>query len=511
MKNKKVLYVWIGTSDLDAPNKADRKGPIADFLINLAGDEISHVALFFDCDQGGEQPGNAYLGWLNDQIRLASKSAVVDLLPQYKGDPTSFNWVYDAMREAVEGYEAKEKLAERHYLVGPGTPTMAACTLVFSRLVAYAGTLWQTDRKSPQGFRRLELPFDLALQDAPDPASRRRGGDPLETRPQEIIVASPSMKHARRLTERAAQSRHSVLILGSTGSGKEVLARYLYENSHSRLKGALISVNCAAFPDNLIEAELFGYKRGAYTGAAKDTPGKFEAAQNGMLFLDEIGELPLFAQSKLLRVLQERKVVRIGEHQEREINCRIVAATHRNLWQAVVDGRFRADLYYRLAELIIELPDLAQRSEDLGQMIDRFWQRVVKENPGFPGKSLTDAARQRLLAHPWPGNVRELLATLSRVAFLAEARLVSAADVELALAKSGDKHTKTIRPQDEATGVQPLPETEVGSLKEMERRFKRQLVERALAKAGGNRTKAAHQLGITPQHLGRILKTDCSA
>ena len=445
-----VLYTWIGKSDLRAVEGSGRQGPVADTLLHLPVDRLERVVLLFDCAAGAEELGANYRSWLNDQLRQASKSVVATLAPITQGDPTSFNWVYDAMRKVVAESEAGKPARERHYLVGPGTPTMAACTLILSRLAACKGTLWQVDEKSPQGCRRLELPFDLNLEDGPDPASRARAGEPLNKLPDEVVVDSPGARHAWRLAERAAQSRWPVLILGSTGSGKEELTKHLFE--HSGLKGPLRSVNCGAIPDNLIEAELFGYKKGAFTGARDAHPGIFEAAADGMVFLDEVGELPLGAQTKLLRVLQEKTITRLGEHEERSINCRIVAATHRKLWQAVQDGRFRADLYYRLAGLIIELPDLVQRPEDIRTMIRRFWQQIVEENPGFPGRELGDAAHRRLLTHSWPGNVRELKATLVRVAFLAEAPHVTADDVELALAKPGDAHV----PNKEGAGVLDL-------------------------------------------------------
>lgn len=519
----KVLYTWLGMSDLRASEPDKRqdnksgsgKGPVADTLLHLAED-LDGAVLLFDCFEDEARsgaPGSNYVRWLEKQLEQAGKHLDLTLRPIVKGDPTSFNWAYDAMRQAVEEHERGRHIEKRQYLVGPGTPTMAACTLIVARLAACAGTLWQTDVKSDQGCRPLELPFDLSLKDAPDPAShaaeRAPGAQSVAQRtPGAPIVLSPSTRRAWLLAERAAQSQWPVLILGSTGTGKEELAKHIHRCSDSSKHFS--SLNCGAIPANLIEAELFGYKKGAFTGAVTDEAGAFEAAGDGIVFLDEVGELPLEAQTRFLRVLQEKKVIRLGERTERELNCRIVAATHRNLWQAVEAGRFRADLYYRLAGLIITLDDLIERPEDLRAMVDDFWQQTVESNPGFPARVLSEDARQRLLAHAWPGNVRELRATLVRTAFLAQGPQVSAADVELALARPGDQ-APPARPEAVAlagsTTENRLPA--IGpelDFKASTRRYQRELVQQALAQAEGNKSRAARTLGLSVQHLRRLLK-----
>lgn len=325
-----VLYTWVGTSDLRAsepdnrkdheadssPNRSAKankssgsgKGPVADTLLHLA-DSLDCAVLLFDCPEDEArtgEPGSNYVRWLERQLAHAGKRLNIVRRLIVKGDPTSFNWAYDAMRKVVSDRERGLDIAKRYYLVGPGTPTMAACTLIVARLAACAGTLWQADVKSPQGCRPLELPFDLSLKDAPDPASHDAGRAPgapsaAQRAPDEAIVLSPSTRRAWRLAERAAQSQWPVLILGGTGTGKEVLVNHLLKHTH--LKGIVISKNCGAIPENLIEAELFGYKKGAFTGALADQAGAFEQAGDGIVFLDEIGELPLHAQTRFLRVL----------------------------------------------------------------------------------------------------------------------------------------------------------------------------------------------------------------
>jgi DNA-binding NtrC family response regulator len=521
----KVLYTWIGNSDLRASEQPCARdgtpprppaggnlpqgsgmGPVADALLHLE-EKLDCAVLLFDYFEQEIDKYKRYCEWLKKRLAEADKPLELIPRPILKGDPTSFNWVYDAMREAIDAFERERRVTARFYLVGPGTSTMAACTLIVARLTACAGTLLQADCKNPRGFRPLELPVDLILGDAPDPASHtadRAPGAQAQKASAMPIVLSPSTRRAFALAQRAAKSQWPVLILGNTGTGKEELARHIHRCSDSSKK--FISLNCGAIAENLIESQLFGYRKGAFTGAMSDAPGVFETAGDGIVFLDEVGELPLPAQTRFLRVLQEKKVVRLGEHHEREINCRIVAATHRNLWQAVKEGRFRADLYYRLAGLIITLDDLANRPEDLREMIEVFWQEVVADNPGFPGRELSDAARERLLGHAWPGNVRELKATLVRLAFLAQGPRVSAADVGLALDTPVDTSARGYiqRP----TVERPALQGDAGDFdfKANTKRYQQALVRQALDAAGGNKSRAARMLGLSVQHLGRLLK-----
>lgn len=496
-----VIFSWLGNSDLRAVNQTGKLGPVADALLHM-DEQIDRAVLMFDYEDGQQQVGFDYHTWLSKRLKETGKAVevVLELVP--KGDPTSFTWVFDAMRGIVTKNESGNTTSARHYLVGPGTSTMATCTILIARISACAGHSWQVDEQSERGYRRLELPVGL-LTDAPDPCSAQADGwnKTLGSSVTGPIVRSHSTKRAWELGARAAQSHWPVLILGGTGTGKEVLAQYIHERS--RLEGALISLNCGAFPESLIESELFGHKKGAFTGATINRPGAFEAAAGGTLFLDEVGELPLQAQTRFLRVLQEMKVVRLGDHEERKLDCRIIAATHRDLFKAVQDGRFRADLYYRLAGLVIELRNLDERREDLEALIESFWGETVATNPGFPGRELSEEARQRLLAHAWPGNVRELKATLVRAAFLAADPRVTAAVIELALAHPGNDHGLALdqpRPApraDQPSGV---------SMKEQIKRYQRQLVEQALEQAQGNKSRAARNLEVSPQHLGRLLK-----
>jgi transcriptional regulator with GAF, ATPase, and Fis domain len=209
-----------------------------------------------------------------------------------------------------------------------------------------------------------------------------------------------------------------VLINGESGTGKELVARAIHDNSPRKAR-ALIKVNCGAIPENLFESEFFGHMRGAFTGAVRDKPGRFELADGGTLFLDEIGEIPLAMQAKLLRVLQEQEIERVGDTRTRKINVRIVAATNRDLKKEVEAGRFRQDLFYRLGVFPLEVPPLRERSEDIAQLAAHFV-HVTAKKMNRPAPRLTKAQAAQLSAHDWPGNIRELQNTVERAVILAQ-------------------------------------------------------------------------------------------
>ncbi|HKC03255.1 MAG TPA: PEP-CTERM-box response regulator transcription factor, partial [Sphingomicrobium sp.] len=220
-----------------------------------------------------------------------------------------------------------------------------------------------------------------------------------------ILTGAPEMLKVAKTIERVASADVSVMLLGASGTGKELLARAVHERSGR--KGEFIAINCAAIPENLLEAELFGYERGAFTGAVKSNVGKIELAEGGTLFLDEVGDIPLPLQVKLLRFLQERVIERIGGRSPIAVDTRIVCATHQDLEAMIGDGRFREDLYYRLAEIVVKIPSLAERAGDAGLLARHFVNRYARElNPKV--HSLSAEALAAIDAYPWPGNVREL-------------------------------------------------------------------------------------------------------
>ena len=232
----------------------------------------------------------------------------------------------------------------------------------------------------------------------------------------EMIGASPSIIHVKEMIEKVAPSEARVLITGANGTGKELVAHWLYEKS-DRSKGPLIEVNCAAIPSELIESELFGHKKGSFTGAVKDRAGKFEAANNGTIFLDEIGDMSLSAQAKVLRALQENKISRVGSDHDINVNVRVLAATNKNLKQEIADGNFREDLYHRLAVILIKVPALNDRRDDIPLLIKYFSGKITEEQ-GVACKNFSKKAILLLQEYDWTGNIRELRNVIERLIIL---------------------------------------------------------------------------------------------
>jgi DNA-binding NtrC family response regulator len=298
-----------------------------------------------------------------------------------------------------------------------------------------------------------------------------------------LVGASDAMTAVRQLIERAAAVPFAVLIEGESGSGKELVARALHRSGPRRDR-AFCAVNCAALPDELFEAELFGHARGAFTGALAERTGVVEEAHGGTLFLDEVGELSLRAQAKLLRTLQEGEIRRVGENLPRRVDVRVVAATNRNLRQEVSDGRFRPDLLYRLDVVRITVPPLRERIDDVPLLIERCWQEAAAR--AHSRALLSAATVAALTRYPWPGNVRELQNVLAALAVRAPRRGLVAPGALPPHITSG-------------------PPPPALRLDEARRSFEERFVRAALARAGGRRTQAAHELGISRQGLTKML------
>jgi two-component system NtrC family response regulator len=291
-----------------------------------------------------------------------------------------------------------------------------------------------------------------------------------------LITRDPQMLRVCRTIEKVADSGATVMLLGESGTGKEVLARGLHQSSNRRNE-RFVAINCAAIPENLLESELFGFEKGAFTGAAKTTLGKIETAHRGTLMLDEIGDLPMPLQAKLLRFLQERVIERLGGRQEIAVDVRIVCATHQDLKQLTIEGRFREDLYYRLAEIVVHIPPLRERVGDTALLAHALTKRfAVEQKRG--SLSLSESALRAIEAHRWPGNIREMENCLKRAAIMAEGSQITAEDLSLAASDAEPAEAsldlRTVREQAERTAVLA-----------------------ALARANNNVLKAAELLGVS--------------
>jgi DNA-binding NtrC family response regulator len=301
-----------------------------------------------------------------------------------------------------------------------------------------------------------------------------------------IVGASPGMMAVFKSVARAADSDATVLVLGESGTGKEMVARVLHSRSR-RSRGPFVAINCAAIPENLLESELFGHEKGAFTGAIGRRIGRFERASGGTLFLDEIGDMSLALQSKILRALQEREIERVGGGSPVGIDVRVVAATNRDLAGAVREGRFREDLFYRLAVVTLTLPPLRERGSDLDLLASHFVARYAHEH-GRPVRAVAEEVFNVLRAHPWPGNVRQLRNAMERAVVMADG------EVLLPQHLPGDiLHPQAPRASEEP-GEMPLV-----TLEEMEKR----MIRRALQETHDNLTMAAEKLGIHRNTLRR--------
>ena len=308
----------------------------------------------------------------------------------------------------------------------------------------------------------------------------RGGGD--RTVLGTMIAAAPEMLKVARTIERVANADVSVMLLGASGTGKELLARGLHQSS-GRRGGAFVAINCAAIPENLLEAELFGSEKGAFTGAIKTTEGKIELAHGGTLFLDEVGDIPLPLQVKLLRFLQERTIERIGGRKPIPVDTRIVCATHQDLPEMIKAGSFREDLYYRLAEIVVKIPTLAERHGDATLLAKHFLNRFSKEmNPAVKG--FAPSALAAINDWPWPGNVRELENRMKRAVIMAEGKLIGPDDLDLG--SSGEELPVNLKAAREETD--------------------RKTIRQALARTENNISKAAKLLGISRPTLYDLLK-----
>lgn len=299
---------------------------------------------------------------------------------------------------------------------------------------------------------------------------------------QGIISHDPAMQRLTRTVEKLAPSDATVLLMGESGTGKELFARALHDLS-PRTSHRFVAINCAAIPENLLESELFGYEKGAFTGAAKQTRGKIEYANGGTLFLDEVGDLPHSLQAKLLRFLQERVVERIGGREEISVDVRIVCATHQNLKEMMQQGRFREDLYYRLSEVILEIPALRDRQGDSMLLANAFLVRFINQQ-GKSSMHFSEEAAEAIEAHPWPGNVRELENAVKRAVIMADGTRIAREDLGLA-----------------GAGGKPDPV----NLRQVREEAERKAIVRALGRSDGNLVKAAELLGVSRPTLYDLL------
>ncbi|RJP20325.1 MAG: sigma-54-dependent Fis family transcriptional regulator [Candidatus Omnitrophota bacterium] len=342
----------------------------------------------------------------------------------------------------------------------------------------------------PLDLNELDLIIQRELERSVLISENRRLREIIENRGHVagLITASPLMQDVLNTALRAAASDAGILILGESGTGKEVLARAVHAASPRATK-PFVPIHCAALPEGIVQSELFGHEKGAFTGATARREGRFELADGGTIFIDEVGDIPLNVQVQLLRVLQERTFERVGGNQSIHVDVRIVAATNKNLQEAIKKGDFREDLFYRLGIITIEIPPLRKRREDIPPLIQHFLKKYA------PGRfiDISREAMDRLMKHRWPGNIRELENLIERAVVLARGNLISTRDLPSNIQPDSDD-TNEIQVQSDRT----LPEL-VADLEKT-------LIQQALLKSDGNQSQAARSLGITERNLRYKLK-----
>jgi transcriptional regulator with PAS, ATPase and Fis domain len=476
---------WIGAADLRAAvDSSHGLGPIAQALDALEFDSATLLSNYSAEDTA------RFTDWLKKRSSVAVRASEVRL-----ESPTSYGQIYEAASASCEFELAANEAPRLTFHLSPGTPAMAAIWLLLAK-TKFPGKLIESSRE--HGVREAIVPFDIAVDFLPtvykdaDRALIAASDEPPPHSPDfaAIVFRSPTMARVVRKAKQLAIRGVPVLIEGESGTGKELFARAIHSAGARRGK-SFVAVNCGAIPSELVEAELFGHERGAFTGATAARKGYFESADGGTLFLDEIGELPLATQVKLLRVIQEGEVSRLGSSTATRVDVRIIAATNRELTTEVVAGRFREDLFFRVAVGVLHLPALRDRQGDLSLLIDYSLETANAEavaEPGFVPKQLSAAARQVFLSHTWPGNMRELLNTIRRAVLWAEADIIDAADARDAL---------TVFPGD---GRDPILERSIDDgldLQELIGEVARHYLRAALERTNGNKSKAARLLGFT--------------
>lgn len=444
------------------------------------------VHLLSDHQKGKTQ---AYVDWLCKRTDVPIESHAVTL-----SGPTNFEEIYRAAERVLSKLGAKGTGGALTFHLSPGTPAMAAVWILLAK-TRYPARLIESSRE--QGVKEVRVPFELSAEFFPaadkqsdDALTRLMQGMPPEAPAfSSIVHQCASMKRVVAMAHRLALRDVPLLIQGESGTGKELFARAIHQAS-PRVGRPFVAVNCGAIPQDLIDAELFGHEKGAFTGANAARVGYFEAADGGTLFLDEVGELPLASQVRLLRVLQEREVTRIGATKAKSLDLRVIAATNRVLTDEMHEGRFREDLFHRLAVGVLVLPPLRERKGDLSLLIDSILSHINAEaakQPGYKHKKLDSSARNLLLRQSWPGNIRELHNALLRASIWAAGDRISGQDVAEALAV-------TIPPKADAVLGRSLEES--FSLPDIMARVARHYLERGIAQTHGNKSEAARLLGL---------------
>lgn len=482
----KILLSWIGLTDLRASvNEVEiGLGPIAQAVVSREFDSVILISNFKKAEN------TAYRNWLKTKIDSPVEIQSVSL-----SSPTDFGEIYKAAIKTIES-SIKNNQGEISFTfhISPGTPAMAAVWIILAK-TRFLAELIESSKQG--GVKTVSIPFDISAEFLPhllkgadkqlEKTTKELQSDASEF--SDIIFQSGKMEEVIETAKRMAMFDAPVLIEGESGTGKELFAKAIHR-AGGRKEKPFVAVNCGAIPSELVESELFGHEKGAFTGAVQKRIGSFSQANGGTLFLDEIGELPLQAQIKILRVLQEKEVTPVGASEPKKIDVRVISATNRTLIDETAAGNFREDLFYRLAVFVLRLPPLREREGDISLLTNHFLTKLNKENTGKfwnEDKNFTPKARNILLNHKWTGNIREMQSVILRAAVLSNNPSISEKEINQALFTHQAKASENILNQPLGNGF---------SLPDIISVVARHYLQRSLAESNQNKTEAAKLVGL---------------
>lgn len=476
INKKRILISWIGRHDLDAI-EVNSTGPIA---ATLESESFNRVELLYNYSKEEVAP---YIDWLRQRFDADIQATSASL-----SSPVHYGDIYrSAYAHLQQKLASDEQLA---ILLSPGTPAMQAIWVLLGK-TQFKADFYQATKE--QGVQKIDLPFEIAAEFIP--TAEKLSSDqihqlasidvPVNAAFDNIITQNQHMLALKAQAQILAEREVPTLIYGETGTGKELFARAIH-NASARSDKPFVAVNCGAFPADLIDSILFGHKKGAFTGATSDKPGVFQQADGGTLFLDEFGELEPAVQVRLLRVLQDNSFTPVGAIKEDTVDVRLITATNRNLMEAVAEGRFREDLFYRVAVGVLHLPPLRQRQGDLLLLTENLLTAMAQQDTYLHNKKISADAKNIILNHPWPGNIRELRSTLMRAALWSQGDIIKAEDLKQALFQAPASENSILN-RDVSQGI---------DIQELIAEVCRHYIPKALSETQQNKTDAAKLLGL---------------
>jgi transcriptional regulator with PAS, ATPase and Fis domain len=486
---RKILISWLGIADLKAAGQIQSRsdetigdGPILGALKTLSFDELH---LLYDQAQ---HKADAFIDWINQHSSIKVVAVGCSLR-----SPIDFGDIYSAVDSHLQKICFADSSLDISIHLSPGTPSMAAVSILLGKTKYNTRFVQSTKDK---GGEFVTIPFDISAEFVPQIfknadkqlTALSYSDAPLSAAFSDIVTQNPDLRRIIQKAGKIAVRDVPVLIMGESGTGKELFAKAIH-NSSQRADKPFVTVNCGAIPRELIDSELFGHVKGAFTGAVTNKIGYFEAADGGTLFLDEFGELPEEAQVRLLRVLQSGEISKVGDSHTMRVDVRIVAATNRNLSADMANSRFREDLFYRVAVGILTLPPLRERTGDIALLADFLLDKINIEaatQPSYLNKKLSIKAKNLILNYNWPGNIRELHGTLLRASIWSDSDTINEMDLQEAMI------TRPLNPPSSE-----LPDVGEGiDIQVLLDDIKRRYITQAINQAAGNKKKATVLLGL---------------